>query len=75
MFEKGPHVVDDAYSGRAISESSYERKVQRIAGSWRGGARFTVRAKPRTEKLKFYVAHLAREADRFEFLLTGKDIH
>ncbi len=29
----------------------------------------------RTEKLKFYVAHLAREADRFEFLLTGKDIH
>ncbi len=29
----------------------------------------------RTDKLKFYVAHLAREADRFEFLLTGKDIH
>ena len=29
----------------------------------------------RREKLKFYVAHLAREADRFEFLLTGKDIH
>ena len=27
----------------------------------------------RTEKLKFYVAHLAREADRFEFLLTGSD--
>ena len=29
----------------------------------------------RTEKLKFYVAHLVREADRFEFLLTRKDIH
>lgn len=25
--------------------------------------------------LKFYVAQLAREADRFEFLLTGKDVH
>ena len=29
----------------------------------------------RTEKPKFYVVHLALEADRFEFLLTGKDIH
>lgn len=29
----------------------------------------------RAEKLKFYLRFLAREADRFEFLLTGKDVH
>lgn len=29
----------------------------------------------RTAKLKFYIAQLAREADRFEYLLTGKDVH
>ena len=28
-----------------------------------------------SEELKFYVALLAREADRFEYLLTGKDIY
>ena len=27
------------------------------------------------EELKFYVAQLAREADRFEYLLTGKDVY
>ena len=29
----------------------------------------------RAEKLKFYLRLLAQEADRFEFLLTGKDVH
>ena len=27
------------------------------------------------EELRFYVGQLAREADRFEYLLTGKDIY
>ncbi len=27
------------------------------------------------EELKFYVGQLAREADRFEYLLTGKDVY
>jgi hypothetical protein len=29
----------------------------------------------RAEKLRFYLRLLAREADRFEFLLTGKDVY
>ena len=44
--------VKATYTGRAISESTYERKVQRIAGSCRCGARFTFRAKPRCPKCR-----------------------
>ena len=40
------------FTGRAISESTYERKVQRLAGSCRCGARFTFRAKPRCPKCR-----------------------
>ena len=46
------------------------------------GKRYTVEAWIRqrastlqAEELRFYVALLAREADRFEYLLTGKDIY
>jgi len=44
--------VKETYSGRAISESTYERKVQRIAGACRCGGRFTLRAKPRCPKCR-----------------------
>ena len=44
--------VRETYPGPAISESTYERKVQRIAGSCRCGGRFTFRAKPRCPKCR-----------------------
>lgn len=42
--------VKDTYTGPAISEATYARKVQRFAGSCRCGGRFTFRAKPRCPK-------------------------
>jgi len=44
--------VKSTYTGRAISESTYERRVQRFAGSCRCGGRFTFRAKPRCPKCR-----------------------
>ncbi len=44
--------VRDSYSGRAISEATYERKVQKIAGTCQCGGSFTFRAKPRCPKCR-----------------------
>lgn len=44
--------VQEAYTGRSISESTYQRRVQQIAGSCRCGGRFTFRASPRCPKCR-----------------------
>lgn len=44
--------VKTTYPGRAISESTYERKVQKFAGSCRCGGSFTFRANPRCPKCR-----------------------
>jgi hypothetical protein len=42
----------ETYSGRAISEATYHRKVEKIAGDCRCGGRFTFRARPRCPKCR-----------------------